>query len=141
MKLILVPVILCTLTNLHAAEVQLKISQFKRTSVKFYVAIFNSAADFPDNAKKAYKTLIVPVQNQQKEQIIKFQLPEGQYAISVFADENNNQKLDTNILGIPKESFGFSQNPRITFGPPTFQESEFLVDSNPTYLDIKLINF
>lgn len=55
-------------------------------------------------------------------------LPYGRYALSVIHDENNNAKLDTR-LGIPREGFGFSNNPAILFGPPSFRAASFLIDS------------
>jgi uncharacterized protein (DUF2141 family) len=48
-------------------------------------------------------------------------VPSGRYALSVIHDENANQKLDT-LVGIPKEGFGFSRNPVIRFGPPSFEK-------------------
>jgi uncharacterized protein (DUF2141 family) len=48
-------------------------------------------------------------------------VPPGRYALSVFHDENSNQKLDT-FLGIPREGFGFSRNPVIRVGPPRFDK-------------------
>ena len=48
-------------------------------------------------------------------------VPAGRYALSVFHDENANEKLDT-IVGIPKEGFGFSRNPVVRFGPPRFEK-------------------
>ena len=39
-----------------------------------------------------------------------FEIPPGTYAIGVYIDENDNEKLDTNFLGIPKEQYGFSNN-------------------------------
>jgi uncharacterized protein (DUF2141 family) len=48
-------------------------------------------------------------------------VPAGRYALSVFHDENANQKLDT-FVGIPKEGFGFSRNPVVRFGPPRFDK-------------------
>jgi uncharacterized protein (DUF2141 family) len=53
----------------------------------------------------------------------------GGYAISVVHDENSNGKLDTAMM-IPREGFGFSRNPRITFGPPKFSAAEFLVNGD-----------
>jgi uncharacterized protein (DUF2141 family) len=47
-------------------------------------------------------------------------LQPGRYAVAVIHDENGNGKLDTNVLGMPVEGFGFSNNPRIGFGPPRF---------------------
>jgi uncharacterized protein (DUF2141 family) len=53
-------------------------------------------------------------------------LPSGNYAIALIHDENGNNKLDT-FMGIPKEGFGFSRNPVIRFGPPSFNAAQFAV--------------
>lgn len=53
-------------------------------------------------------------------------LPTGNYAIALIHDENGNNKLDT-FMGIPKEGFGFSRNPVIRFGPPSFSAAQFAV--------------
>lgn len=45
----------------------------------------------------------------------------GEYALTLFHDENNNQRLDT-VLGIPREGFGFSRNPAMRFGAPKFRQ-------------------
>ncbi|WP_245646680.1 DUF2141 domain-containing protein [Sphingomonas soli] len=53
-------------------------------------------------------------------------LAHGDYAISVIHDANGNAKLDT-ALGIPREGFGFSRNPAIGFGPPSFAAARFTI--------------
>ena len=55
-------------------------------------------------------------------------LPSGDYALSLIHDENSNNKLDT-MMGIPREGFGFSRNPAIRFGPPSFASARFTVVS------------
>jgi len=52
-------------------------------------------------------------------------LEPGQYAVNAFNDENNNGRLDTGFMGKPKEPFGFSNNARRTFGPPSFADAAF----------------
>ena len=52
-------------------------------------------------------------------------LPNGEYAVAIFHDENGNDKLDTNWLGIPKESVAFSNAKIKTFGPPSYRECAF----------------
>jgi uncharacterized protein (DUF2141 family) len=65
-------------------------------------------------------------------------LPQGKYAIRYFHDENNNNKMDTNWLGIPIEGYGFSNNATGLWGPPTFEEQLFKIISNDTIqLNIK----
>lgn len=49
----------------------------------------------------------------------------GRYTFKFFHDENNNKELDTNWLGIPREGFGFSNNPGIVFGPPSAEKILF----------------
>ena len=58
-----------------------------------------------------------------------FEIPAGTYVIGYYIDANENEKLDTNFIGIPKEQFGFSNNARGTFGPPNFESASFTLDS------------
>ena len=57
-------------------------------------------------------------------------LKNGPYAIRYFHDENENDELDTNILGIPKEGFGFSNDAMGRFGPKDFSEWLFEVSGD-----------
>ncbi len=57
-------------------------------------------------------------------------LPSGDYAVALFHDENDNGRLDR-VAGIPTEGVGFSNNPRLIFGPPRFVESSFAVTDLP----------
>ena len=52
-------------------------------------------------------------------------IPNGKYAIMAYHDENNNGKLDTNFLGIPKEGYGFSNNAKGKFSAPSFEKASF----------------
>jgi len=57
-------------------------------------------------------------------------LKNDQYAIRYFHDENTNDELDTNILGIPKEGYGFSNDAYGKFGPKDFKEWLFEVSGD-----------
>ncbi|MGB7394019.1 MAG: DUF2141 domain-containing protein [Pricia sp.] len=57
-------------------------------------------------------------------------LPEGDYALAIFHDENANNILDVNWLGIPTETVGFSNAKMKTFGPPSFEECVFKITSD-----------
>ena len=58
-----------------------------------------------------------------------FEIPAGTYAVGYYVDVNENEKLDTNFFGIPKEEYGFSNNVRGKFGPPTFESASFTLDA------------
>jgi len=59
-------------------------------------------------------------------------LKPGKYAFKYFHDENNNKKLDTNFIGMPKEGFGFSNDAKGKFGPPHFEDTVFEVKNDST---------
>ena len=54
----------------------------------------------------------------------------GKYAFNYIHDENKNKKLDTKMLLIPKEGFGYSNNVDAKFGPPAFEKWLFEVKEN-----------
>lgn len=58
-------------------------------------------------------------------------VPAGRYAISVLHDENDNKKMDRNLIGIPKEGYGFSRDAKVIAGPPSFEDAAFDVAEAP----------
>lgn len=56
-------------------------------------------------------------------------LEAGDCAIKIFHDVNGNGKLDTNMIGIPTEPFGFSNGAKARFGPPSFNDARFDLES------------
>jgi uncharacterized protein (DUF2141 family) len=67
-------------------------------------------------------------------------LPPGGYAIAIIHDENGNRKLDT-FAGIPREGVGFSKNPPIRFGAPSFRAARFAIDGASVRQDVKMKYF
>ena len=45
----------------------------------------------------------------------------GVYAVALYHDENANQKFDRNVIGLPAEGYGFSNNPPTLVGLPSFR--------------------
>ena len=58
----------------------------------------------------------------------------GKYAIQFFHDENENQKMDFSLIGIPKEKFGSSNDVKPILGPPKFEKMLFEI-----YQDKKIV--
>ncbi|MEL6543117.1 MAG: DUF2141 domain-containing protein [Myxococcota bacterium] len=55
-------------------------------------------------------------------------VPATTLAVRLFHDANGNGELDTNMLGIPKEGYGFSNNPSL-MGPAAFKDAAFKVSA------------
>lgn len=64
---------------------------------------------------------------------MEFRFPDvaaGRYAISVFQDVNGDGELNANLLTIPTEPYGFSNNARGKFGPVKFKDAAFAVPAD-----------
>lgn len=58
------------------------------------------------------------------------ELPAGRYAVAVFHDANGDGKLNTNLVGMPTEAYGFSNDARGVFGPPSLNDQLVTVNRN-----------
>ena len=47
----------------------------------------------------------------------------GIYAAAAFQDENRSGDFDTNLIGLPREGYGFSNGARVLLGPPAFEDA------------------
>jgi len=52
-------------------------------------------------------------------------VPPGRYAVQAYHDTNDNGTVDRNLLGIPSEGVGFSNNAKITLRGPRFPDAAF----------------
>jgi len=66
-------------------------------------------------------------------------LPPGTYAVGAYHDENANDHLDTNLLGLPTEGYALSNGVRAVFSKPNFYEAAFSVGAvdKPVALHIR----
>jgi uncharacterized protein (DUF2141 family) len=101
------------------------------------ISIYDGEDGFPDDYKKAFFYKTYPITPDLKKIVIE-NIPYGTYALAVLHDENDNFKLDTNFLGIPKEGYGFSNNVKGMFGPPSFNRAKFEMKEKESYHLIKL---
>ncbi len=91
------------------------------------IAMFNSESTYSEKENPLH-TVVLPADTSKISWEDK-ELPFGVYAIAVYHDKNINEMLDTNVLGIPKEAYGFSNNARGRFGPASWNDAKFVVDS------------
>ncbi len=66
-------------------------------------------------------------------------LAPGEYAIRLFHDQNGNGEMDANMVGIPKEPWGFSNSATGSFGPPKWKKAKFTIDGD-TQQTIELVH-
>jgi uncharacterized protein (DUF2141 family) len=102
--------------------------------------LFQNAKGFPSDASQSIQRQSADIDSQAlTAQIVFTGLQEGIYAVILFHDENMNHKLDKNVVGIPKEGYAASNNPRKKMGPPDFEEAKFQLKGQGQSLEIKLM--
>lgn len=101
----------------------IKVENIKVNQGKIMLAIYSDDLEFL--SETTYRSIHHEVNELGTTMVKITDLPYGNYAISIYHDENNNGKLDTNFMKIPKEPYGFSNNARGMFGPPKVNEAKF----------------
>ena len=117
----------------HAADLTVNISDVNQGKGHVMVGIYSGSDAFSQGITSFASR--VKAENEQ-EQVVFKDVPAGEYAIKIYQDENSNQKLDFNFIGIPKEGYGFSNNVG-RFGSPKYQEAKFMVEEK-TEIQIEL---
>ena len=126
--------------NLLTTIIQLEVSGFNNTSGLLAIAVFDNSNSF-ESENETYRDSTLAVTHSEMTIVIENVHP-GDYAISVFHDEDDNDELNTNIFGIPQEGFGFSNNPSIGFSQPTYNECVFTIEEGVTLIvPIELVHF
>lgn len=104
-----------------AADLTVTFSAPRTATGKVVLALFNSAQTFPKAGMQMRAQMSAATSSGGT---VTFRnLPTGPYAVSVFHDENANGKLDMNLVGIPTEAFGFSNDALSFGGPPSFEKA------------------
>ena len=99
------------------------------------ISLFDSKESY-DGKRQRYTGATVRIENN-KAQWKGENIPFGDYAIKAFHDEDSNGKIDTNFLGIPTESYGFSNNAKGLLGPPGFDKAKFHFDQIEMKIEIE----
>jgi len=105
---------------------------------RLMILLFNSRDGFPDILEKAYRVIPVVKLKEGKALVAIPDLPGGTYAVVVFHDENGNGEIDRNLLGLPTEGLGLSDNP-VLLGPPRFSDADILFSGREETLAINIL--
>jgi uncharacterized protein (DUF2141 family) len=116
-----------------ATDLTVNITDIEQGKGHIMIGLYASEDDYKSG--KASFHLKVKAKNG-KEVAVFENLPDGEYAIKIYQDENDNNKMDFNMMGIPKEGYGFSNHVGM-FGAPEYKEAMFSVKEN-TAIDIDL---
>lgn len=137
MVLTILILITTLMINTNTGTLTLQVENIESADGSIKLALFDSKDTFLKDDQAAY----VKSYTHQKAGSIHIEWPEiayGTYALAIYHDENDNGKLDKNLFGIPSEPYSFSNNPKIKWRGPQFDESKFDFSENNNKLVLKL---
>lgn len=118
-------------------QLVLEISGLELIEGNLYISLYDNESNWM-NTDSANQKVMVPV-TRNPEMIVMPNIPPGKYAIAIYQDLNDNEIMDETEIRIPKEPFGFSNNPRGLRGPASFKQASFEFNGQDT-VRIKLVS-
>jgi uncharacterized protein (DUF2141 family) len=116
------------------------VSHIRNNTGQIGFCLFNSSKGFPNHPDKALVSIFIKAIANSTNYTFS-NVSTGSYAICVFHDENSDRKVNTNIIGIPKEGIGVSNNAKGSFGPPKFDDAKFVFKGPEQTIRVSLSYF
>ncbi len=127
-------IFVCVLIATHRASAEDYVLELEVVNVQarkgfLEIVLHDSASSYQEADQSPFRSISVPADR--KIMTLRIEgVPHGRYAFIIYQDVNENDEIDSNFIGWPKEPFGFSNNPPIRFGPPGFRKTSFEVTGN-----------
>ncbi len=119
------------------STLKVHVTNIEKTNGILQIGIFDKAEDYPIIGKQYRvfrENVVFPIHT-----FIVNDIPNGDYAITMYLDENKDDVCNVNFFGFPKEGFGFSNNAIPIFSLPSFNKVKFTVNGD-TEISIKMLN-
>ena len=120
-----------------AAELRVTVRGVKSSEGDVKVGLYATPEAF-DKRQKTYGALSPA--NPGEVVVVFRNLPPGRYGLAALHDLNSNGEMDNNLLGFPKEPFGFGNDARIKLAPPAFADMSITVGNGTTQTVVNLRN-
>ncbi len=116
--------------SVWAADLTVTIKGIQGNTGRLYVALHSDAmaTEFP--AESSRVSGIWRMVRGDTMRVVFADLPPGRYAVSAYHDADNDQRMNTNLLGVPTEAAGFSNDAAGMMGPPDFDDAAVVVDKD-----------
>lgn len=116
-------------------DLQINVESIGQQTGNVLIALYASAEAYKDGERDNGLNLVAD--QSQISGTIKALAP-GTYAIKLFHDVDGNGKLNKNLVGIPSEPYGFSNDAPARFGPATWEDAKFVLGASHTEQTIHL---
>jgi uncharacterized protein (DUF2141 family) len=122
----------------QAADLTVVVSNISSNAGSVMVGLFDSAAAFPKTVTQGVLAAAAGRDAIGRVTLVLRDLTPGTYAVSAYHDLNGNGQLDSNLMGLPTEPYGFSNTARGSFGPPSFQAASVALPTQGLAIELKV---
>jgi uncharacterized protein (DUF2141 family) len=126
-------------TTKPSAHLVVRVTDLRNHNGQLIFGVFKTANGFPSTQGKSLNWQIKRIDADAVE--FSADLPPGRYSASVLHDENSNNKMDLNALGIPLEGYGVSNNPKPKYRQARFDEAIFDLPAAGASINISIQYF
>jgi uncharacterized protein (DUF2141 family) len=129
---------LFSVSAIAGSSIKVNVQEIRSNDGVIRVALFKTDKGFPGKVQHAFSTQVAEIKAK-KAQTEFADIEPGIYAVSIWHDENNDNKMQTNFLGIPREGVAVSNNAKGSFGPPKFKDAKFDLSEEGKKLSIRVV--
>ncbi len=119
------------------ATLKIQIQNIQKSGGTLRVGIYKPSEKFKTATPFVGKQVRIDKPGEQR---VEFELAPGTYAVALYHDLNDNDKIDKYFFGYPKEPFGLSNNFRPLFAAPEFQDCAIELPAQGKSISISLID-
>jgi uncharacterized protein (DUF2141 family) len=119
-----------------AVDLEVTVKALRNDKGQLRMAIFNDPGEFP----RGNEIRSLDIQAKSGDVTVLFKgIKLGTYALAIHHDENLNNEMDTNFVGMPNEGYGFSNDARVFLAPPTFEAASFVIDGKLEKISLSIV--
>ncbi len=121
-----------------STTVALRLDGFRSGEGQVLIAVYRGGEGFPGEPTRAWRRIVTTISAGQARVDLR-DVPPGDYAVAVVHDEDSDNALDTNWLGMPREGIGTSNNAKGRMGPPKYRDARFEVTAAGAVQNIRMV--
>ena len=119
-----------------AEDLEVTVKALRNDKGQLRMALFHDPGEFP----RGNEIRSLDIQAKSGDVTALFSgIKPGTYALAIHHDENFNNEMDTNFLGMPNEGYGFSNDARVFLAPPTFEAASFVIDEQLKKISLYIV--
>ncbi len=122
----------------RAADLTVVVSNITSNAGNVMLGLFDSASTFPKTVTKFAMAAAAERDAAARVTLVLRDLTPGTYALSAYHDLDANGQLNNNMMGLPVEPYGFANNARGSFGPPSFQAASVALPAQGVAIELRV---